>query len=657
MCGIVGSLYRSPANSQIFVDRKKILLRMVNSLLHRGPDAQDFHGDPYCFLGFTRLALVGGKISMQPLANEDKTVFLICNGEIYNHQELRKLLEKRSHRFSTFSDCEVILHLYEDLGEKFVDKLRGQFAFVIWDSRNQKLLAARDRFGICPFFYTHKADGFIFASEIKAILEDPRLTPKLDVQGIAETAFFYSPTPPLTCFEDIFRLPPASILLIDLNSWKVKIESYWDLPLLTEKMVTAKSRKKQVNSETLQRQLRQLIKSTVEVYARHGDEPVAVSISGGIDSSIIATFAAQAGVDTSFGITFLNKKYDESYFQRKLARRLGFKHHEFFCKDDTILKLLPHVVWHAECPLFRTAPIPLYGLASLIHEAGVKAILSGEGADELFCGYPVFYEGEIRSILSQFKTDGKLAKKWIEKFLNREIDNDEFNDLATKFSFNHSTMHEFPSHSSRWKETRRLLSLFANGLLPADTSETALERLSNFMRNGRKNLTSLAWAQQAEIVTKQEGYILAAQGDRVSMAHAVEKRLPYLDRTVADFALQIGESLRQHGENDKYILREMMRNILPDEIVNRPKQGYLAPGDTPFAHRQTKNSYVEELLSDSEIKRTGYFNLNRVKEIKNRIELVPETDRKFTESAYIFILTTQVLHRLFLEKDTSILLS
>lgn len=657
MCGIVGSLYRSPANSQTLVDRKKILLRMIDSLLHRGPDAQDFHIDHHCFLGFTRLSLVGGKISMQPLTNEDRTVFLICNGEIYNHQELRKLLEKRGHRFSTFSDCEAILHLYEDLGENFVDRLQGQFAFVIWDSRNQKLLAARDRFGICPLFYTKKSDRLIFASEIKAILTDLTLTPKLDIQGIAETAFLYSPTPPLTCFEDIFRLPPASILLIDLNLWRVQIKSYWALPLLTERTVMAKSRKRRVNFETLQRQLRRLIKSTVEVYARHGDEPVAVSISGGIDSSVIATFAAQAGVDTSFGITFPNKKYDESYFQEKLAKNLGFKHLEFFCKDDTILKLLPHVVWHTECPLFRTAPIPLYGLASLIHEAGFKAILSGEGSDELFCGYPVFYEGEVISILSQFEADGKLAKKEIERFLNRKISSGEFNDMAAKFSFNPDTIQGFPSHTSRWKETKRLLSLFTDGLIPTGASETALERLKNFMGNGQRNLTSLAWAQQAEIVTKQEGYILAAQGDRVSMAHAVEKRLPYLDRTVADFALQVDESLRQHGESDKYILREMMRNILPDEIVSRPKQGYLAPGSTPFARRQTKNSYVEELLSDSEIKRIGYFNLNRVKEVKKRLELAPETDRKFTESAYIFILTTQALHRIFLEKDTSLLSS
>ncbi len=652
MCGIIGSLYRKSSNFETHSVRMNLLKRMIKSVIHRGPDAQAYYTDNHCYLGFTRLAFVGGPTSMQPLSNENKSLYLICNGEIYNYKELKRGLERKGHRFSTFSDCEVILHLYEEFGKKTVGKLQGQFAFVLWDKNRKQIFATRDRFGICPLFYCKAYNNFIFASEMKAIFEDSMISPILDPQGLAETAFIYSPTPPNTCFENIKRIPPAYSLSIDLKSWRIDLEQYWHLPLIHKKSIKGSD-----DINKLKKGLKEKLEKVVTTYTNHGDEPVAVSISGGIDSSALGYFSKNTPgrINTSFGIKFSDQQFDESYFQRKLAKFLGFKHHEMYCDDRLILKTLPQVIWHTESPLFRTAAIPLFTFSKFISEAGFKTILSGEGADELFCGYPIFLEGEIRAIFLNNKSE-KRAKKDLEGFLQQEVSLNEFQKMKREYQTNPKIIPGFPSHYSRWKATKKLLSLFKKNYLREGADRIALRSLRTFMGNNQEEITNLGWAQHAEIITKQEGYILSSQGDRVFMAHAVEKRLPYLGEEIASFALQINEDLRQHGVNDKYILRKMMEGLLPKKIVHRPKQGYLAPNDTPFSQNKTKGSYVEELLSDRMIKKSGYFKPEMVRDISSRLNtLCKEKDRKFIESAFVFILTTQVLHHLFIEKNKGLL--
>lgn len=652
MCGIVGFALRKSIDFNRDLEKIDLLKRMIQTVLHRGPDIQSYYRDNNCYLGFTRLILVGGRKSMQPLHNEDKTLYLICNGEIYNHKELRQELEKKGHAFSTFSDCEVILHLYEECQEDLVHKLQGQFAFVLWDKKEKRIYAVRDRFGICPLFYAYDGNRFIFASEIKAVLEDSHLSRGIDPQGIAETAFIYGATPPRTCFKGVQILPQAHMLSLDLIQWQLTVKQYWQPPFLTKKSQPVKNQ----DMKAIQKQLKFKLQSVIERYINHGEEPVSISISGGIDSSTLAYFSskAQNRITTSFGIEFLDKNLDESYFQRKLANLLKFDHHEMVCDDSTIVNNLPATIWHTECPLFRTAPIPLLAFSKFIHKFGFKAVLSGEGADELFCGYPIFFEGEIRTIFKNHKNDIH-AKKQIEQFLHKEISNTEFDEMKEKYYSDPKIIPGFLSHYSRWMTTKQLLSLFKTDFLQENADKIALKRLTLFMGDNYDEVTSLAWAQHAEIITKQAGYVLSTQGDRVSMANAVEKRLPYLDNEIAPFVLQIDESFRQHGKEDKYILRKMMHGLLPEEFIARPKQGYLAPTKTPFLGDKTRNTYIADLLSDSEIKKAGYFNPKMVKDICLQFGSA-SNNSKFIETAFIFILSMQVLHALFIEKRSDLFL-
>lgn len=648
MCGITGILYKN-SSQEDNTARQLLLNKMIVSLLHRGPDAKSYYNDEHCYLGFTRLAFVGGPSSMQPLQNESKSIFIICNGEIYNYKELTNRLKKKGHKFLTLSDCEVILHLYEEVGEDVVYLLNGQFAFVLWDKKRKKIFAARDKFGICPLFYSFNSNRLIFASEIKAISNDPSISLSLDPIGVAETALFYAPTPPRTCFNQINRLPPGYNLTLNINDWEINVKQYWSLT----KVFSKSSLSKKQDIRSLKEHLTYKIKKAVKTYAMHGDRPVALSISGGIDSSALAYFAHTFPhqIKDSFGIKFIEKKFDETSYQNKLVNSLHLNHHVMICNNEMIRKTLPQVVWHTECPLFRTAPIPLFSFSRFINKSGFNSVLSGEGADELFSGYPVFFEAKVRSILLNKELNNKLLKKQLENFLQRDVTYAEFENFREKYSTPNGLLKRFLSHHTRWQNTKQLLNLFNDDYLPKNIIGRSLKDLRQFLGNDKK-MTVLEWAQWIEIITKQEGYILSTQGDRVFMAHAVEKRMPYLDEEVVSYAFKIHEDFKQQGENDKYILRETMRGILPEEIVNRPKQGYLAPNDKPFSKR-VKNNYVEELMSPESIKEIGIFKLGEVQKIRSLVENNFSDKNNFIQSAYVFILTTQVLHSKFVKKNTS----
>lgn len=596
MCGIfaclnTGQQYSSSSREDSFV-------QSVRVLAHRGPDGEHIWNDEVCFLGFRHLAFFDKTRSLQPLQNEDGLLRLVCNGEIFNHRELRRGLT--THRFQSDSDCEVILHLYEKYGDECVGYLKGQFAFVLWDRERRRLLVARDRFGICPLYFLQSEQRWFFASEIKALLRYLPTLPEPDIVGIAETVCLYGPTPPRTVFCAISQLPPAHTLVVEASSNTVRVFPYWQLVFTRRKNRTNGQQKAQTR-EGLQHQLCQAVRRR-----RHGRYALGVYTSGGLDSSSVAALLADEQKNTSsFSIRFSDSTYDESRYQSILADSLGLNTHSVLIGDEHILRYLGETVWHAETPLTRTAPVPMYVLSRFVREHKYKTVLSGEGADELLAGYPVFQKRQ-------------------------------------------------PSVIAKFNRVQLALSLLLGYRRLRATIENTLIGLT-----GGKNEEHFEIAQRVEVSTKLSRYLLSAQGDRMAMAHGVEVRYPFLDEDFVTFACSLPESmLLSHGEG-KMVLREAMKGKLPPSLIDRPKKGYLAPDAALVRAYQRRDEFLCTLLSSKSIQRVGVYENKRVHDILNVVKQVPNASMldESIVTAFTFLVTMQLFHRLFMQnqKDTRIL--
>ncbi|TXH58921.1 MAG: asparagine synthase (glutamine-hydrolyzing), partial [Burkholderiaceae bacterium] len=347
MCGIAGLFafrHATPPD-------KGELAKMIAALHHRGPDGSSTFVDGPAGLAHARLSIIDLATGWQPIANEDESVWVVFNGEIFNYVELREALERRGHRFRTKSDTEVIVHLYEDLGDRFVDELNGQFAIALWDKRRQRLVLARDRTGIRPVFYTRSGGRLAFASEVKALFALPGVTRRLDVQGLASTFSYWSVLPPGSIFEGVECLAPGHLMVVDADG--TRTQRYWDWQFPEE--VPAARREEECAEE-----LRALLIDAVRLQLR-SDVPVGAYLSGGLDSSIITTIIRHH-TDTplrTFSLTFENPEFDESEHQNELVRHLGTEHSAQLCRRGDIGSAFPRAVWHAEAALVRTAPTPM----------------------------------------------------------------------------------------------------------------------------------------------------------------------------------------------------------------------------------------------------------------------------------------------------------
>jgi asparagine synthase (glutamine-hydrolysing) len=564
---------------------------MSKSLAHRGPDAQNNWNDDVCYMGFRHLSLVGDVRSIQPLHNERNTVHLVCNGEIYNYKELYAELITKGHIFSSGSDCEVIIHAYEEYGDRVCSLLHGQFAFVLWDSTNHRLLAARDRFGICPLFYTKTSDRIIFASEIKALCVDTSIKIALNVNGIAQTALMYGPTPPETCFKQIFQIPPGSYVHVESPRLKLTTHTYWNITF---------NHQGNIKKSTVQSSFDSLFTDAVKRRI-HGNFLPAVYASGGLDSSAVAAILKNILGDVElFSLQFDDKHVDETSFQNLLAKHLSATLHRVRVRTSDISDNLLRCIWHCESPLTRLAPVPMMLLSERVREAGYQYVLSGEGADELLAGYPVFVK-------------------------------------------NRSSIQE------KFQSSRQLLRLFRN----PSVNRTATKKFKSFVERNMKNNTSkLEKSQNMEIQTKLSRYLLTSQGDRVALSHAVEQRFPFLDESLVDFMVRLPSSLKLHNHTGKTILRRTCAHLLPHTIVQRAKQGYLAPDSATVQSPKIIKSWNEEFLSDRVIISAGYFNLRRIQRLKKLIMSEAGQYDKQVIRSWLFVVTTQMLHRLFVEKDT-----
>ena len=383
MCGIAG-LYAGEDQAVSLTE----LGRMIAMLGHRGPDGYGLYRDERVGLGHARLSLVDLAGGAQPMEQGDGTLWLSFNGEIFNYLELRRSLTALGHRFKTQSDSEVILHCYARYGERCWRMLNGQFAFALWDRRRRRLWLVRDRLGILPLYYARAGKALLFASEAKALFAGGRLAPRLDAQSVAESFCFWSPLPGGSAFAGVAAVKPAHALAIDADL-SIREQIYWQ-PSPAGAAAPA-------SLDEAAERLEEALGRAVDFRLR-ADVPVGAYLSGGLDSSVIGSLAAErvGGRLVSFGIGFEDARFDESAEQAAIARHVGSLHHALRCDGAAIAASLQDVVWQCETPLLRTSPVPLYLLARRVREAGIKAVLSGEGADELLAGYAIFGEDQIR---------------------------------------------------------------------------------------------------------------------------------------------------------------------------------------------------------------------------------------------------------------------
>ena len=579
---------------------------MITCLAHRGPDGFGYYSDRHAGLAHARLSIIDLEGGDQPIHNEDSSIQLVFNGEIFNYIELRRELEKQGHRFYTRSDTEVIVHLYEQYGDDFVTHLNGQFAIALWDSRRRRLVLARDRVGIRPLFYTVANGRLLFASEIKALFACPDVTRALNHAALGEVFTYWAALAPHSIFEGVLSLPPGHLMVVE--DGKLHINKFWDWEFPTEFP-------DERTADDLATELRELLIDSVRLRLR-SDVPVGAYLSGGLDSSV-TTSLIKHYTDVplrTFSVGFEEGEFDESSYQQQLVEYLGTDHSHVLCRKTDICEQFPRVIWHTESPVLRTAPTPLMILSGMVRSEGYKVVLTGEGADEVLGGYDIFKEAKIRRFWGRFpesRMRPAILKRLYPYLNNNPVANPAYAQHFFRQGMEHAAKPYF-GHTPRWMTTRRswqFLSPELRASLPNRESYADLEALLPPAIGGWKGLNR---DQYIEAHTLMSGYLLSSQGDRVAMANSIEGRFPFLDHRVIEFANQLSLRYKIMGLNEKYLLKRAMQGLIPEQIRSRSKQPYRAPDSQSFFNNGEPADYVEYLLGEQRIRQAGYFDAGAV---------------------------------------------
>ena len=630
MCGIAG-IYAAHGSDAITPGR---ILSMMGAIRHRGPDEAGIYLDDRIGLGHVRLSIVDLPGGTQPISNEDRTVWIVYNGEVYNYPELRKELAERGHLFSTGSDTEVIVHLYEEKGAACVDDLNGQFAFAIWDSRAGELLLARDRFGVRPIHYVFRNGVFYFASEIKALFTCPEIEREIDPVSLEQVFTFWTTLPGRTVFSGVKELPAGCLLKISGGNPAVK--RYWDMP------ISPAIEKREIPFEECVGEVRDILADAVRIRLR-ADVEVGTYVSGGLDSSGVTALARKyhEGPLKSFGIRFQEPGYDEGPQQRELAAYLGIDHQEIRVDNRLIDESLARTVWHCEKPILRTAPVPLMLLSGLVREQGVKVVLTGEGADEVFGGYNIFRETKARRFWAEHP-ESPYRPLLIRKLYPYLFADKRLGMLKRFFGRRLTeTADPFYSHRLRWDSTSGTQFYFSERMREGVYDSYA--DLASLLPDSFAGGDWLDCAQYLEIMLFMSNYLLSSQGDRVAMAHSVEIRLPYLDHRLAEYLSNVPSRFKIRGMKEKWLLNRALAPLLPPSIVNRPKHPFRAPIIQGLLSDETRTRLAAPHLSGS-----GLFDPLRVGMLLHKIEQ-SRYPSEMDAMALAGIVTTQQLHEQFIE--------
>jgi len=585
------------------------LRRMIAMLTHRGPDGYGLYRDDRVGLAHARLSLIDLSGGAQPLSNQDGTLWLSFNGEIFNYIELRRDLAALGHRFSTNGDSEAIVHCYQRYGDRAWSMLNGQFAFALWDSRQRKLWLVRDRVGILPLHYAVVGGHLVFASEVKAIFAGDRAAPQFDREGLSEIFTTWSVLPPRSAYVGIRQVPAATAICFD-EELRESEHRYWQLD--------PPARPVRRTSQAAADELEALLGRSVDLRLR-ADVPVGAYVSGGLDSSVVGSLAvARSPYIETFGIRFEDPRFDETAEQRLVVDHLKTDHHELYCTAATIRNALEETIWHCESPLLRTAPVPMFLLSGAVKAAGIKSVLTGEGADELLCGYTIFKEDQIRRFWAR-RPDSEMRPALLKR-IHHYVGGEDARRTALWQRFFRTglgqTDHPFYSHLIRWQNTAWTLRLLAPEIRQSFPLEAMLHDMEARLPRDWMRWDPLVRAQYLEIEMFLSSYLLSCQGDRVAMAHGIEARYPFLDPDLIDFCFTLEQSDKLVGTRDKLALRRMARRHLPEQIWNRRKQPFRAPiGAALFGPNVNE---FREMLSADALAADGRFDVAAVTQLLAR---------------------------------------
>ena len=626
MCGICGILG---------LEDRNLIKRMCDVVSHRGPDDSGIFSDKNVVLGHRRLSIIDLVTGHQPMSNEDGSIWLVFSGEIYNYLELREQLEKKGHRFATASDTEVIIHTYEDYGEDCVKKLRGDFSFAIWDSIKKKLILARDRMGVKPLFYTQIDSNFIFASEIKSILQYPKIVPRVNYQSLHYILTLRFIPGEDSMFEGIKKLLPGHVLIYEKG--KVEIHKYWDLTVNTTP---------EKPEEYYKTNIQRLFKQAVERRLM-SDVPLGVLLSGGIDSSSIVAVMSELVDDPlkTFSMGF-GEPNDELNDAQLVADYFGTDHHALMLNPCDVPTVFPKMIWYADEPninLFQG-----YMISNLVSKH-VKVVNSGNGGDELFAGY-IRHKYLNKSVnfnsILLYGLRTKIVSRLLSQIANilLKIDSPKWYEYRRRLQF-----------LSSLNDNKKLYLLIRNALTVEEEERKIYS--PSMLLQGFKSVNDyfepffttndefLNQVLVAEFKTKLVDDLLLGE-DRMSMAHSVESRVPFLDTDLVEFAFTVPPHLKIKDNSSKYIFKKAMANTLPKEVINKRKCGFAYTPSLLF--KDSLKEYATLLLSEEHVRRRGYFKYDYIHRIIDH-KITPKL--RWHYHYIIKLMAIELWHRIYIDQD------
>ena len=631
MCGINGIAFSSRSKKQI---NERILASMRDAIHHRGPDDAGLFIHENIGLGHRRLSIVDVAHGHQPMFNADKSCVIVYNGEVYNHADYRRELEAKGYEYQTNCDTETILHLYEEYGAKCVERLRGMFAFAVWDQRKRELFIARDRLGVKPLYYVHDAEGnLFFASEIKSLLEAGAVKPELNYNALPDQLANHGTSRDETLFADVRRLLPGHFLI--WRDGQIVIEKFWD--------VFFEPKTEIISDREAVEEWRELFRKSVELRLM-ADVPLGMFLSGGIDSSAICAMMAGM-VDEpikTFSVGFAEREANEFEFARIVSKAFKTEHHEITITPDEFFGELPNLIYHEDEPLGFDASVPLYFVSKLAQQH-VKVVLTGEGSDEILGGYGRYqktlmllnYGEKYESIAPKFLREAvKFGVATLPHSLNRklkrtfltldaDIENLYFDNFAI---FNKAAQEKLLTADAKARiADRNPYSHLQNWLAESD-AENLLDKL----------LYADTKTYLHELLMKQ---------DQMSMAASIESRVPFLDHKLVEFTARLPQRMKIRGRQTKWILREAMRGILPGEILTRPKMGFPVPMGNWL--RNEFKSFVEEYVTSERVVSRGIYDANFVRSLVAKHNAGEDHARRI-----FFLINFEIWHRRFVDGET-----
>ena len=627
MCGICGKL-NFDREARV---ASALLKKMADAIEHRGPDDEGYFASGPVGFGFRRLSIIDLNTGHQPLSNEDETVWIVFNGEIYNFQELRDQLTAKGHIFRTKTDTEAIVHLYEEYGPACVERLRGMFAFAIWDERKQQLLLARDRVGIKPLYYWEGPNALLFGSEIKAILADPDCSPDVDSRMIDRFLSFYYVPGEETLLKDVYKLAPGSYMVV--RNGTTSITQYWDLEFAP----------REISLSQAKNQVLSLLEECVRMHMI-ADVPVGFLLSGGVDSTAMLGFATGKTDHQlrSFTLGFSEPGIiDERPYAQLAAKTYGAEHHEMTISAKDFADFLPKFAWHMEEPVCEPQAVALYYVSRLAKDY-VKVLISGEGGDEAFAGYPnyrnLLWLEHAKRALGPLNEVASLALAGLNSIVRSDRIAKYQQLLVIPFE---------DYYFSRTSHPKLYFTRMAQELYTADywqhlNKSFSLEPVKRYLRrkSGQGFVNQMLYIDTKTSLPDD----LLLKADKMTMANSLELRVPLLDHKMLEFAATLPESFKVHGATTKHIAKEALQECVPREILHRKKAGF----PVPYASwlRRDLKGWVQSVILDPQAISRGYFK-------KKSLEQLIENDSKYEnhQKEILSLVSLELWHRAFADKQ------